>query len=165
MLYLAQIHGDPNSDQIGLQLLAQQRQDQSWCISETTVIPCDRDYPYASGVLVLVELGTGGEILSLQEARDWLLELLKKYPTPGTITPEFIQQEQLRVEQWRQEITAQSLELTRRNLEIETRRDQLQELEESLKKEREQLELRTAQLAQITSELPSLESDDNHRCQ
>jgi hypothetical protein len=163
MLYLAQIHGDPNSDK-RLQLLAQQRQDQSWCISETTVIPCDQDYPYASGVLVLVELGTGGKILTIREARDWLLELLKKYPNPETITPEFVQQEQLRVEQWRQEITAQSLELTRRNLEIETRRDQLQELEESLKKEREQLELRAAQLAQISPELPSLQSDDNHRC-
>lgn len=163
MLYLAQIHGDPNSDLIGLQLLAQQRSDRSWCISETTIISCDRDYPYAPGVLVLVELGTGGEILTIQEARDWLLELLKKYPTLETIAPEFVQQEQLRVEQWRQEITAQSLELTRRNLEIETRRDQLQELETSLKKEREQLELRAAQLAEMTTELPIPESDDNHR--
>jgi hypothetical protein len=163
MLYLAQIHSDSNSAQIGLQLLAQQRQDQSWCINETTIILCDRDYPYAPGVLVLVELGTKGEILTLQEARDWLLELLKKYPAIEAITPEFVQQEQLRIEQWRQEITAQSLELTRRSLEIETRRDQLQELEESLKQEREQLELRSAQLSQIYPELSSSESDDNHQ--
>jgi chromosome segregation ATPase len=81
---------------------------------------------------------------------------IQKYLIPEVITSEFLHQEEVRIEQWRQEMTAQGLELTRRQLEIETHRDQLQELENSLKQEKEKLELIWLQLQQKQRELEGI---------
>jgi chromosome segregation ATPase len=91
------------------------------------------------GVLVLVEMDRDRQIISIQDAKEWVLSILQQYLTKNAINPQFIEAEQSKVEKWRQEITAQNLELNRRTLEIETRREQLQELEQELKKEREDL--------------------------
>lgn len=52
------------------------------------------------------------------------------------MTPELLQQEVERAEQWRQSLTIQNQDLARRSLELEARREQIQALEESLKRER-----------------------------
>jgi hypothetical protein len=168
MLYLAQVNRNPTSEGGSLpggslQLLARQQDDGGWCVGDREIVSLKQDHSHPAGVLVFIELGRDGEILTIREATDWILELIEKFLSPEVITPEFVQREELRIEQWRQEITVQSLELTRRNLEIETRRDQLQELEDSLKQERERLDLRAAQLQQRQKELDRFDSQDNHR--
>ena len=87
---------------------------------------------FADGALVLVKLGNNQEILELEQAKDWVMGLVETYLTHVAITPEWVEKEQEKVEQWRQEITAKTLDLTRRQLELETQKEQLQELEGKL---------------------------------
>ncbi|MGH7998455.1 MAG: hypothetical protein ACREPR_03260 [Brasilonema sp.] len=149
MLHLAQVAKNPTSGNLELQLLAFQKAESTWSISNSDSLPLDAEHFLLEGLLVLVELGENRQILKIQEAKDWVVGLIQQYLTSGAITPEFIQSEQARVEQWRQEITVQNLELTRRFLEIETRRDQLQELETNLKQEKEELETRWQKLKEL----------------
>ncbi|MDJ0601872.1 MAG: hypothetical protein QNJ37_23875 [Crocosphaera sp.] len=97
------------------------------------VIPCTVPTSCGDGVLVLVSLGNNQEILEVKEAKDWVMGLVETYLINGVITPEWVEKEQEKVEQWRQEITAKSLDLTRRQLELETQKEQLQELERKFK--------------------------------
>ena len=109
-------------------------------------MPLTKDSSLGTGVLVLVETNREGKIVSIQNAKEWVLSILQQHLTKNAIDSQFIQTEQDKVERWRQEITAQNLELNRRALEIETRREQLQELEQELKQEREELNKQQAQL-------------------
>jgi chromosome segregation ATPase len=95
--------------------------------------------PFSEHLLVLVELSSTHQVVSIQEAKDWILELMQKYLTQG-ITPDFLKQETERAEQWRQSLTLQSQELERRTLELEARREQIQSLEEDLKRQKHELE-------------------------
>jgi len=139
MLYLARIKKNLISGETQLQLLAQQFCDENWRICDRQSVPLNKELNYGEGLLVLVKLGAKNEIIEIEEARDWVLELVKKYLTNAKITPEFVSKERERIEQWRQELASQSQDLTRRSLEIETRREQLQELEETLMREKEKL--------------------------
>jgi DNA repair exonuclease SbcCD ATPase subunit len=151
MLYLAQAKKNLTSGATELQLLAYQESEQIWEISNSDIIPIGGENCPNEGLLVLVEIGDRQEILEIRNAKDWVISLIQQYLSCSSITPEFVQQEQTRIEQWRQEITAQSLDLTRRYLEVETQREQLQELETSLKLEKEQLEIRWKQLHELES--------------
>ena len=90
---------------------------------------------FPEGMLVLVELSPQGEVLSLQDATTWVLDLVKTYLTSG-VTPEFLKAETERSEQWRQSLTLQNQDLSRRSLEVEARREQIQALEESFKRDK-----------------------------
>ncbi len=140
MLYLAQVQKNPISQQIELQTLACQTTETVWEVNNSQVFPLTKDSFLGEGVLVLVERQCNGEIISIQEAKEWLLSLLQQYLTKNAINPQFVEAEQNKIETWRQEITSQNLELNRRFLEIETRREELQQLEQSLKQEKEELE-------------------------
>ncbi|MDJ0898291.1 MAG: hypothetical protein QNJ55_05720 [Xenococcus sp. MO_188.B8] len=140
MLYLAQVQKNPISHYIELQTLACQITENVWEVNNSDVFPLAKDSSLGEGVLVLVERQSNGEIISIQEAKEWLLSLLQQYLTKNAINPQFVAAEQDKVERWRQEITSQNLELNRRFLEIETRREELQQLEQSLKHEKEELE-------------------------
>jgi hypothetical protein len=153
MLHLAQVNKNPTSGDTELQLLAHQRPDHSWGVSNLKPVPFKKKHRWHEGLLVLVELGEHQQVLTIKEAKDWIVGLIQKYLTPDTITPEWVQAEQVRVEQWRQEITAQSLDLTRRHLELETQREQLQALETNLKKEKEQLETHWQELRDLETSL------------
>ncbi|WP_107666404.1 hypothetical protein [Cyanothece sp. BG0011] len=133
MLHLAQVKKNPDSGEMELLLLARQTSQHLWDMMSNKVISCTIPMSFRDGVLVLVKLGDDHEILEVQEAKDWVMGLVETYLTNGAITPEWVQKEQEKVEQWRQEITAKSLDLTRRQLELETQKEQLQELEEKLK--------------------------------
>lgn len=146
MLHLAQVKKNPISGEMELQLLAYKQSQQTWEVTDSEVVMMSGETDLSDGLLVLVELGKERQIIKMQEAKDWILSLIEKHLSHGAITPEFVQQEQARVEQWRQEITAQSLDLTRRHLEVETQREQIQELEASLKREKENLEIRWQQI-------------------
>ena len=140
MLHLAQVQRDPASSKMGLRLLAHQKGDRVWRVDDSKFLLLDED-GLSEGLLVLVELCENFNVIQLKEAKDWVIELVRQYLTKEAITPEFIDAEQAKLEQWRQELTSQSQDLTRLRLEMETRREQLQELEASLKLEREKLQL------------------------
>ncbi|MUL39367.1 hypothetical protein [Gloeocapsopsis dulcis] len=143
MLHLAQVQKQKLSGKLNLRLLAVQEAEYTWVIlTEEKVIPPIEvlTIPDAEqlheGLLVLLDLSPTGEIKHIENATNWVLDLIKTYLTTG-ITPAFLQQETERAEQWRQTLTLQTQELARRSLEVEARREQIQALEESLKRERE----------------------------
>lgn len=139
MLYLAQVEINPESAEIQLQVLARQESEYVWSVDNSQTLFLTKESSLCGGVLVLVETGQQQQIISIQDAKDWILSILQQHLTKNAINPQFIETEQGKVEKWRQEITAQNLELNRRALEIETRREQLQELEQELKRDREEL--------------------------
>ncbi|MDJ0508145.1 MAG: hypothetical protein QNJ64_02650 [Crocosphaera sp.] len=139
MLHLAQMKKNPSSGEMELLLLARQTSDDLWEIMSSEVIPLKLPVPFGNGALVLVKLDGEQKIIEIEEAKDWVMGLIETYLTNGLITPEWVEKEQEKVEQWRQEITVKSLDLTRRQLELETQKEQLQELETQLKQKKEDL--------------------------
>ncbi|MDJ0662494.1 MAG: hypothetical protein QNJ42_23865 [Crocosphaera sp.] len=137
MLHLAQVKKNPDSGEMELLLLARQTSQNLWDTLSNKIIPCSIPMGFGDGVLVLVTLDDNQEIIEVKQAKDWVMGLVETYLTNGVITPEWVEKEQEKVEQWRQEITAKSLDLTRRQLELETQKEQLQELEVKLKQEKE----------------------------
>ncbi|GAB1538675.1 hypothetical protein NUACC21_13380 [Scytonema sp. NUACC21] len=136
MLYLAQVHKNDFLDQLQLRLLARQEAESMWAlIPEEAFILLGKGNTLTEKLLVLVELSPTGDIESLEEATNWVLDLVQTYLATG-ITPDFLQQEAERAEQWRQNLTLQNQDLARRSLELEARREQIQALEESLKREK-----------------------------
>ncbi len=153
MLYLAQVTKNPTSGARELQLLAHQQSETVWGVDNSEVLRGEEVNVLSEGLLVLVELGDNQEILKIKEAKSWVLNLIKKYLGNTLITSEMVQEEQARIEEWRQEITAKSLDLTRRHLELETQREQVQALETSLKQEKEELEARWQKLEELEAKL------------
>ncbi len=140
MRYLAQVLPAEAAGAPGFLLLALQETDDAWSLSETaSVISSSQATDQLSGNWVLVDLAESQEVVLVQDAKPWILQLVKTYLTSG-ITPEFLQQETDRAEQWRQSLTLRSQELDRRALEVEARREQIQALEADLKREKQQLE-------------------------
>jgi hypothetical protein len=136
MRYLAQVHKNEFLDQYQLRLLARQEAEHLWTIiPEEAVILLGKNNTMTENLLVLVELSSTGEIELIEDACDWVLNLVQDYLTNG-ISPEFLQQEAERAEHWRQSLTLQNQDLARRTLELEARREQIQALDESLKRER-----------------------------
>jgi hypothetical protein len=136
MLYLAQVHKNEFLNQIQLRLLAREETENMWSlIPEEAFILLGKGKSLTENLLVLVELSPSGDIERLENATNWVLNLVKAYLTTG-ISPEFLQQEADRAEEWRQNLTLQNQDLARRSLELEARREQIQALEESLKREK-----------------------------
>ncbi|MFP4008382.1 MAG: hypothetical protein ACLFV6_10320 [Spirulinaceae cyanobacterium] len=149
MLHLAQVQQDAHNSGIILHLLAVQTDDDIWSVKDSDSLAIEAEKVantalLSAGRLVLVDLDESQQILSLQDATNWVLSLLKKLSTDSP--SESLGEEQIVIEQWRQELTLQSQDMTRRNLEIETRREQIQDLEKSLKEEKEQIEMRLQEL-------------------
>lgn len=156
MLYLAQVQNQKNLGYLTLKLLACQNADDTWAIlADASVLTLPTDFaknPTNSatnilneGVLVLVNIGENREVVDVRSAANWVLELVEKYLTTG-ITPEFLQQEAQKAEEWRQSLTLESQALSRRFIEVEARREQIQNLEAKLEQEKQVLENAIAQL-------------------
>lgn len=145
MLYLAQVQKKGFLGKSGLLLLARQRSEYAWAVvTEESIIPSAEANIFSEGALVLVELTSSHQVVSVKDAKEWVLEIVQQFLVAG-ITPSFLQQETERAEQWRQSLTLQSQELDRRALELEARREQVQALEETLKREKKMLEALAAQ--------------------
>ena len=144
MLHLAQVCHNPNSDNLELQLLAHQKPDGNWILSNLEFVPIDEEMSQdvQAGMLMLANIDENPRIISIENAASWVLELVKQYFP--------LKHEE---EQWRKDLTLQSQDLTRRNLEIETRTEQIQQLEEKLKQEKEALENRREQIQQLEEQL------------
>ncbi len=94
----------------GLQLLARQRAENAWvAVTAEEIIPSADAGNFNEGLLVLVELTNNHQVLSIKDAKDWVLDIIQKFLITG-ITPAFLQQETERAEQWRQSLTLQSQE-------------------------------------------------------
>lgn len=145
MLYLAQVQKKGILGKAGLQLLARQKSEHAWVLlPEEDMVLSSEANNFNEGMLVLADLTTARQVIEIQDAKDWVLEIIQKFLLNG-ITPAFLQQETERAEQWRQSLTLQSQELDRRALELEARREQIQVLEENLKREKRLIESMTAQ--------------------
>ncbi|MGV0023555.1 hypothetical protein [Phormidesmis priestleyi] len=153
MLHLAQVQKKGYLGKAGLHLLATQKSENIWDVNVgEEVILASEANDYSENMLVLVELSSTQQVLSIQDAKDWVVNLVQKFLLNG-ITPAFLQQETERAEQWRQSLTLQSQELDRRALELEARREQIQSLEEDLKREKKQCESLAQQLEAKIQEL------------
>ncbi len=157
MLHLAQVKKNPTSGEMQLQLLAHQHSWECWQVSNREVVSCEEVQLLNEGLLVLVELDHQQKISKIQEATDWVVNLVLTYLSGQVMTPEWVEKEQEKIEQWRQEITAKSLDLTRRYLELEAHKEQIQELEINLKKEKEGLENRRQALEELEAKLQKME--------
>lgn len=137
MLYLAQVQKQKLPEQLELRLLAHQQTTYKWEVDEQEqIISVTKETSLQEGILVLIELSPKGELLSIQDATSWVLDLVTTYLTSG-VTPAFLKAEADRSEQWRQSLTLQNQDLSRRSLEVEARREQIQALEESFKRDKE----------------------------
>ncbi|MEG4071970.1 hypothetical protein QUA30_04770 [Microcoleus sp. Pol14C2] len=156
MLYLAQVQNQEILGEISLQLLACQNSDDTWAIlSEESLLTLPKDFDknqinsatnvLSEGILVLADIGENSQVLHIQAATNWVLQLVEKYLTTG-FTPDFLQQEAQKAEDWRQSLTLQSQELSRRLIEVEARREQIQNLEAKLQQEKQLLESSIDQL-------------------
>ncbi|MEG3968922.1 MULTISPECIES: hypothetical protein [unclassified Microcoleus] len=156
MLYLAQVQKKEILGEPALQLLACQNSDDTWALlSEECFLTLPKDFaqnPINSatnvlneGILVLANVDENSQVLHIQAATNWVLQLVEKYLTTG-FTPDFLQQEAQKAEDWRQSLTLQSQELSRRLIEVEARREQIQNLEAKLQQEKQLLESSIAQL-------------------
>lgn len=151
MLHLAQVQNNESAGGVELKLLARQDSEHTWAVITPESIPLTNGKPLHEG-LFLVELAENQEIVTIQPAQDWVLDLVETYLTIE-VNPTFLQEEAERVEQWRQDLTLQSQDLTRRNLELEARREQIQTLEDELKQEKLKLEESQQQLQALEAEL------------
>ncbi|MEB3358638.1 MAG: hypothetical protein VKK04_18070 [Synechococcales bacterium] len=144
MLYLAKVLKPDRSGNAGLQLLAQKKAEHFWTVippnEKELVAGAGEIQDYSDGVLLIVKLSNDRQVKSVQEATRWILDTINQYLSQG-ITPEQMQEEVERLEQWRQSLTLQSQDLGRQKIELETRRDQIQELEKKLEQERKQIEI------------------------
>jgi hypothetical protein len=144
MLYLAQVHKNDFLEQYQLRLLARQESQNFWLtiadsdsavLTIETVIFLGKENTISHNLLVLVKLSATNKIETIEDATDWVMNLVKTYLSTG-ITPEFLKQEAEKMENWQQSLTLQNQDLARRSLELEARREQIEALEESLKCER-----------------------------
>ncbi len=140
MQHLAKVCHTTSEGALVLQFLARQLEDYLWELSigdqeVLSTLPVN----FNEGTLVLVELDASNQVIEIQEATDWVLDLVSQFLTQG-VTPQFFHQEVERAEQWRQSLTLQSQEIRRRALETAARRDEIQALEKKLRLEQEELE-------------------------
>lgn len=146
MRYLAQVHTDEHlappagEAPTSFLLIAAQASDDLWeLVGDKSIVKSDRARAFFPNSWVLLTLSDRQEVMQVDDAKPWFLDLIKTYLSLG-VTPEFLRQETERAEQWRQSLTLQSQELDRRALELEARREQLQSLEADLKREKQELE-------------------------
>ena len=134
MLYLAQVTKNPYLNELELQLLVMKTDEHLWQKTSGTLYMENREtlQRFNEEVLVLVEVDENKQILQINSATNWILDIVEEFLSEPRLTPEFIQQEEERMEKARQEITSKNLDLTRRQLEIETQREQIQAVESSL---------------------------------
>lgn len=145
MLHLAKVQKNTVSGNMELQILAYQEADGKWLLGNDKAVTLSEEYitkeaVISEGNLVLVDLNEDNSIVSSEEAQDWVVGLVNQFLSKNTDSPRWMEEEKIKIEEWRQELTLKNQDLTRRLLEIETREEQMQELEESFKREKEELE-------------------------
>ncbi len=162
VLYLAETQkksGFMGGGKADFKLLAAQRSEHDWSsVPNEELIPAPDDAPYASGVLVMIELTNNRQVKRHQEAGRTLVSVLQNFSGQSK---KFKSQGE-EIEQWKESLTYQSQELNRREIEIETRQEQLEQAEASLKEiesQQQAVEAQKAEVAQLQEELTRKSSE------
>ena len=133
MQYLAKVHSKYSPEATQLQLLAFNPSEHVWeLITPSKIVITSEEVPFNEQVLILVEMNSDEQVVSTQDATEWVTDFVAEYLTLG-LTPRALEDELERAEQWRQSLTLQSQEVRRRALETAARRDEIQDLEKRLK--------------------------------
>jgi hypothetical protein len=130
MLYLAQVRKYSSVDGMVLALLAEQTAEQAWVVKPAeplTVHPDDLPpmTPTTPGMLVLVELDQNASPVRIRDAQDWMLNMLTRFSDQSS-RQHWLEAQEDKIEQWRQELTIKSQEMSIKNLELETRRERFE---------------------------------------
>ena len=142
MQYLAKVHSNQLPSTTQLQLLARNSSENRWeVLVSQGVISTSKDVPFSEQMLLIAEIEGDDQVVSVVDATEWVLSLIKDYLSLG-LTPKELESEIERAEQWRQSLTLQTQEVRRRTLETAARRDEIQNLEKRLKLDRETPERR-----------------------
>ena len=140
MEYLAKVHTKSSAGDTQLQLLAVSKQSPNWeALTPPREITTAQPVAFNEQVLVLLDVDDSDRVVSVKDATGWVMRFVSDYLSLG-LTPQGLEEELERAEQWRQSLTLQSQEVRRRALETAARRDEIQDLEKRLKLEREALE-------------------------
>ncbi len=156
MLYIAEVKrqtkGFIGGSKAVLQLLACQRNDQSWsAVPGEEVVPCD-DTQVGDGALVMVNLANRQIQGNIEPAGPKIVSLLQNFSK--AVEKSRSQEEE--IEEWRQSLTYQAQELNRREMELEASREQLERQEEELElleQRRQEMEANLEQLQQQQEQL------------
>jgi hypothetical protein len=152
MQYLAKVQKKAFLGGAELILLAEHTAESTWKrITSERIVETAKLISFKEGNLVIVDVNNLNQVVSIQDAVPWVLDLVEHYLSFG-MTPEALEQEIERAERWRQSLTLKSQDVDRRALETAARRDEIQELERSLKQEREELEARWQALEDLQSQ-------------
>ncbi len=162
VLYLAETQkksGFMGSGKADFKLLAAQRSEHDWSsVPNEELIPAPDDAPYASGVLVMLELTNNRQVKRHQEAGRTLVSVLQNFSGLGK---KFKSQGE-EIEQWKESLTYQSQELNRREMEIETRQEQIEQAEADLEKiesQQQAVESQKAEVDRLRAELERKNSE------
>ncbi len=134
-------------------LLAAQRSEHDWSgVPGEELVAAPDDAPYASGVLVLIELTNNRQVKRHQEAGKTLVSVLQNF---SGLSKKFKSQGE-EIEQWKESLTYQSQALNRREMEIESRQEQIEQSEAALEKietQRQELESQKAEVEELQETL------------
>ena len=152
MLYIAEVKrqtkGFIGGTKIVLQLLACQRNDQSWSAVSGEVIPYEEGTQFGDGALVMVNLAANRQVQGQPEpAGERIVGLLQSFSR----AMEKSRTQEAEIEEWKQSLTYQAQELNRREQELESSRDQVERQEEELERleqQRQEIEASLARLEQ-----------------
>ena len=134
------------SGKADFKLLAAQRSEHDWSgVPNEELIAAPDDAPYASGVLVMLELTNNRQVKRHQEAGRTLVGVLQNF---SGLSKRFKSQGE-EIEQWKESLTYQSQALNRREMEIETRQEQVEQAEANLAKIESQQQEVEAQKAEV----------------
>ena len=157
MLYLAEVSKKTGfmGAKTEIRLLARQQSDQNWvALPGDEIIATDAANDYASGVLVLVELGPNNQLKGIEEATRQLIRILKDY---SKTKEKFVNQEE-EIEGWKQSLIYQSQELTRREVDMESRAEELSQWEsesQKIEQQRQEFEETKIHLVELKEQLES----------
>jgi hypothetical protein len=96
MLYLAQVTKNPYLNELELQLLVMKTDEHLWQKTSGTLYMENREtlQKFNEGILVLLEVDENKQILQIDNAKNWILDIIENFLSEPRLTPEFIQQEE-----------------------------------------------------------------------
>ncbi|MEL7407625.1 MAG: pilus motility taxis protein HmpF, partial [Cyanobacteria bacterium J06558_2] len=156
MLYLAEIQKQSKSFLGGvetrLKLIACQRNDQSWSLVNNESITAEEANDFGDGALVVINLGVNRQPQGkIEPASQKIIGVLKDFSR----LIEKNQEQEQKIDQWKESLAIQSEELSRQQIEMESRLEHVEQMEEEFKEFEQQKE--EIALARVESDKISAE--------
>ncbi len=83
MLYLAQVIKNTKSDELQLHLMAVEESKLQWTFCHENYLSVKQQNKFTEGIFLLVELDENNKLIHYQNAKDWILNLIKLYLVEG----------------------------------------------------------------------------------